>query len=102
MAKNEKSFGIKIDPELSERFSEHVLERGYTKYRAIEAALRAFIALPPEVQVGLMSNKVDAFSILKDTFKDVNNELKNLTDEQKSQIIMIAKEISKKTSNKKG
>ncbi|MHC4207359.1 MAG: hypothetical protein ACYSTT_22110 [Planctomycetota bacterium] len=59
MAMHKKTFTVDVDDDLSEAFSAQVDERGYTKYRAIEGAMRAFVALPPEVQVSLMSNKID-------------------------------------------
>jgi hypothetical protein len=64
---HKKSFSVDVNDELSEKFSAQSDERGYTKYRAIEGALRAFVAMPPELQVSLMSaNKKDAYTILVD------------------------------------
>lgn len=61
---HKKTFNVDIDDQLSEQFSNQIEERGFTKYRAIEAAIRAFLVLPSEVQVALMSNAADAYSIL--------------------------------------
>ena len=51
-----KSFAVDVSEELPEQFSEQADSFGYTKYRAIEGALRAWMALPPDLQVKLMSN----------------------------------------------
>ena len=50
MLNNRKAFTVETDIELSEKFSSQVLERGYTKYRAIEGALRLWITLSPTEQ----------------------------------------------------
>ena len=52
----QKNFNVNVSEKLSDAFSAQVDERGYTKYRAVEGALRAFIALPAELQVQLISN----------------------------------------------
>jgi len=57
MAKiGQKNFNVYVDEQVATAFSEQVDDRGYTKYRAVEGALRAFMGLSPEVQVDLMSN----------------------------------------------
>jgi len=56
---------VNIDAALYDSFSEQTDERGQTKYRAVEGALRAFIALPAEVQTQLISDREkDTYSIL--------------------------------------
>jgi hypothetical protein len=55
MAMHKKSFNIDVNENLSDEFSAQVTKRGYTKYRAIEGALRAFMALSPAEQVKWMS-----------------------------------------------
>jgi len=50
-----KSFNVDVNENLSDEFSNQISERGYTKYRAIEGALRAFMALSPAEQVQWMS-----------------------------------------------
>ena len=56
--------GFSIDDKLYEEFSKLVDDSGYIKYRAVEGALRVFMALPPEAQGLLMSNNVDAKDLL--------------------------------------
>lgn len=53
---HKKTFTVDVDEELSEAFSKQVDERGYTKYRALEGSIRAFMAIPADIQVKLMSN----------------------------------------------
>jgi len=56
MANNEqKNFNVNVNVEVADEFSEQTEQRGYTKYRAVEGALRAFIAMPAELQVRLIS-----------------------------------------------
>lgn len=104
MAMHKKTFTVDVDDGLSEAFSTQVSKRGYTKYRAIEGALRAFMAIPPEAQVALMSNGADAGEILLNVFRDLGLEvdLKKLTPAQRVQILTLAKEAAKKVSRKKG
>jgi len=103
MARVEKSFGVNIEEKLSEAFSAQVDERGYTKYRALEGAIRAFMAIPPEAQVALMSNSSNPKDILVNVFGDIGLEegLKKLTPVQRSQILALAKEAAKTLSRKK-
>lgn len=55
MTNEQKNFNVNVDAKLSDVFSEQAEQRGYTKYRAVEGALRAFIVLPPELQVKLIA-----------------------------------------------
>ena len=52
-----KAFTVEANEELSKRFSEQVEERGYTKYRAIEGAIRMWLTLTPHEQVELIKGK---------------------------------------------
>ena len=103
MAMHKKSFNVDVDDVLSEAFSAHVDKSGYTKYRAVEGALRAFMAIPPEAQVALMSNSDNPKDILIKTFDDISLEegLKELTPTQRVQILALAKEAAKTLSRKK-
>lgn len=103
MAMHKKTFTVDVDDGLSEAFSAQVDERGYTKYRALEGALRAFIAIPPEAQVALMSNGAEAEDILLNSFRDMGLEvdLQKLSPAQRVQILTLAKEAAKTISRKK-
>jgi len=57
MAMHKNAFTVDVETELSEEFSNQVDERAYTKYRAIEGALRLFMALDPSWQVALMGTE---------------------------------------------
>lgn len=48
-------FNQDINEVIASSFAEQIEERGYIKYRAVEAALRIFMSSSPEEQVRLMS-----------------------------------------------
>ena len=95
--------GISINEKLQEGFSKMVAERGMHKYRAVEAAIRAFMVLPKAAQVELMAEDVDALKVLVDTFRDIalQEDLQRLSPEKQAQIISLAKEVAKQFSRKK-
>ena len=95
--------GISINEQLAGEFSKLIEDSGYTKYRAVEAALRAFMGIPPEAQVALISNDVDAKELLTRTFRDVgiSEYLEGLSPERRSQILLLAQQAAKKLSRKK-
>jgi len=99
----QKNFSVNIDEKLCDEFSEHVDNNGYTKYRAIEGALRAFMVMPSDAQVALMSNSDDPKDILTSTFGAISLEegLKELNPAQRTQILVLAKEAAKTLSHKK-
>ena len=104
MAMHKKSFNVDIDDKLSDRFSAQVEERGYTKYRAIEGALRAFIAMPAELQVQLMGNQIsDVLQLMKEKLLDADliQRLEKLTPDQRDQLVLLAKKGAKIASQKK-
>lgn len=92
-----------FDAKVFDDFTKLVEDNGYTQYRAAEGALRAFIAIPPEAQVALMSNNANAQEILLNTFRDMGLQvdLQKLSPTQRTQILTIAKEAAKKVSRKK-
>jgi hypothetical protein len=55
MAMNRKPFTVDVTDVIADAFSAQVDERGYTKWRAIEGAIKAFLALEPDIQTKLMS-----------------------------------------------
>ena len=103
MTMHKKTFTVDVDDEVSEAFSAQVEKRGYTKYRAIEAAMKAITAMPPEAQVALMTNGTDAKDILLNTFRDMGLEvdLQKLSPAQRAQVLVLAKEAAKTVSRKK-
>lgn len=103
MVMNKKAFNVDVDKEVSEKFSEQVIDRGYTKYRAVEAALRAFCVLPEEAQVKLMSNKKDPELILIDTYREkaLEYDLSKISPVKRARILSLVKEVSKSVSPKK-
>ena len=80
MAMHKKSFNVDIDEKLSDEFTAQIDKRGYTKYRAIEGALRAFMALPLEIQGKLITNDIgDIYSMLVRSLVDAEIQ-KHLDD----------------------
>ena len=71
MAKSKKPMNVDMDGEIYDDFAELVEKAGYLKYRAVEAAFRAFMALPADVQVALMSNKPNPREIIVKTLCSV-------------------------------
>jgi len=59
MGNQRKAFTVEIEPGLAQLFTKQVEERGYTKYRAIEGAIRVFTALPPDIQGKLIANSIE-------------------------------------------
>lgn len=98
------NFNVNVDEKIAEMFSTICDERGYTKYRAIEGALRAFISLPDELQVSLMkSTNQDAYKLLVQGLRDIEliKGLQDLTPEQRLILIESSKEVSKRLFPKK-
>ena len=52
---NEERYSGEVQPEISEVFTKHVENKGYNKTRALEGAMRAFMAIPAGLQVKFMS-----------------------------------------------
>lgn len=95
----EKNVTAYINPQVAEAFSMICDERGYTKYRAIEGAIRAFISLPDELQVALMkSTNQDSYKLLVHGLRDIEliKGLQALTPEQRLILIESSKEVSKR------
>jgi len=101
MAKiGQKNFNVYVDEKVANAFSEQIDERGYTKYRAVEGALRAFIAIPPEVQVELMSNPPDGEleELLQKSYALSNDQIEKLWTEMER----IAKKVGVKIKRNRG
>jgi hypothetical protein len=50
----QKNFSVNINENLSDLFTTQIAERGFTKYRALEGAIRLWLSIPPDEQVKLM------------------------------------------------
>ena len=103
MVMNKKSFNVDVAEELSDLFSVQIGQRGYAKYRAIEAALRAFMALPAAVQVQLMNIETkDVYTLLVNGLvnAEVTRSLASLSSGQKALILEAVKSIKLKGSGK--
>lgn len=93
MTMHKKTFTVDVDEELSEAFSAQVDERGYTKYRALEGAIRAFIVIPAEIQVKLMSNT-------KENIAELLQSPSSLSDDQIEKLWAEMERIAKKVGVK--
>jgi hypothetical protein len=81
-----KAFTVNIDENISKQFSLWVIERGYTKYRAIEGALRAFMSLSPiEQSRWMFQNNNSEHKIQPSIPKTIREVLKNLAQKAKEQ-----------------
>ena len=104
MATQEEKKTLNIfDAIVFEAFTKLVEVNGYTQYRAVEAALRAFIVTPPEAQVALMSNNADPKEILTTAFGtlDIEQALAKLSPTQRNQILLLAREAARTICRKK-
>ena len=104
MVMHKKTFTVDVNDELSEAFSTLCDERGYTKYRALEGAIRAFISLPDALQVALMKgNNQNVYKLLVHSLRDIEltKNLQALTSEQTQVLIESAKLVTKRLFPKK-
>ena len=85
--KGQKNFSVNVNEALSDEFSAQVDDRGYTKYRAIEGALRAFMVLSPDEQVKLMSasNSKSSETTPKNSLHKALEMIKEMTEVEKQQ-----------------
>ena len=104
MVVQKRSFNVDVGEKLSDAFSAQVNDRGYTKYRAIEGALRAFMALPAELQVQLMSNDIqDVSKVLVEHLLDAETLkfLESLSPKSRQMTLEKLKEARAEVSRKK-
>lgn len=105
MGTNQKSFTVDVPVEVSEVFSEHVDTQGYTKWRAVMGALKAYMVLPPEVQVFVNNPNTtvkQARKMIAQSYGDklLLELLGKLTPHQQMFLIETAKEIAAQLSQK--
>ncbi len=101
-----KTLSTEMSGNILDEFNEFVASNGYVKYRAVEAAMRAFMALPAEARVALMNDKVSQehdLAIIADTVVDSQLAilLRPLPMKQKEQVLLSAKELRQKASRDK-
>ena len=103
MVMNKKSFNVDVSDEVSELFTAQTSGRGYTKYKAIEGALRAYMALPREIQVLLNEgNTKDVYAMLVEGLVD-REILKRLAElgPAKTEFLALLRQAKGKVSQKK-
>jgi len=101
---HKKSFNVDVDDELSDLFSKQCEERGYTKYRAVEGSLRAWVVLSPDLQVLLMNSQItDVAQLIKDKLLDAEllEKMESLSPGERHQLFSLAKQGAKIISRKK-
>ncbi len=106
MGTNQKSFTVDVPVEVSEAFSDHIDEQGYTKWRAVMGALKAYMVLPPEVQVFVNNPNTtvkQAKKMITDSYGDKLrlDLLGKLTPQQQMFLVETAKETAVQLSRKK-
>jgi hypothetical protein len=71
----QKNLSAFIEPKIAELFQKHCENNGHIKYRAIEAAIRCWLALPTEVQSNLMQLKGDEIIPVAKIFEFIDLKL---------------------------
>ena len=102
MAKK-KIFSAELSEDILDCFTDHVAERGYVKYRGIEGAMRAFMALPPKIQAELMKESLPQDKVFNLLVTELLNEqtlkfLGQLSPQDRLSVLDEAKIASKKAS----
>ncbi len=95
--------GYDIDSKLYDEFSKLAEENGWTKYRVLEGAIRAFLILPFSAQAALMLNNTNAREIITQALlkDDYDKVLGQFSPVQLRQILAIMQESKEKTSPRK-
>lgn len=103
---NKVSFNHNIEAELEEIFSNVVERVGGHKYEHVEGAVKAYLALPDEIQdylrrqtTNTKSAEIKISAYYRD--KDSQNLLDSLPPADRAKVIAIAKETLKIVSQKK-
>lgn len=105
MGTNPKSFTVDVPVEVSEAFSDHADEQGYTKWKAVMGALKAYMVLPPEVQVFVNNPNTTIKQVREMIFQCYGDKvllelLADLTPGQQVFLIETAKETAAQLSRK--
>jgi hypothetical protein len=100
------TLSVELDAALHKRFSEHVHISGDLKYKAIEAAFKAYLALDPSIQAKLQNMEIDetqAKTIIETFYSDLASmrALESLTPVQRAQLLLDAKQSRDKVFRKK-
>ncbi len=106
MSTNPKSFTVDVPVEVSEAFSEHVDQQGYTKWRAVMGALKAYMVLPPEAQVFVNNPNTTVKQVQKMIAQCYEDKvllelLGKLPPEQQAFLMEAAKKTAAQLSRKK-
>ncbi len=66
-----KIFSTELDEGILDAFTAQVTERRYFKYRAVEAAMKLFMQLPPESQAALMKDSSASESVIENILEKI-------------------------------
>ena len=81
----EKNVSAYVEPEVAEAFSKQVESRGQLKRRAVEGALRMWLTLSPQEQVGWIQGKTtQTTGDLDDDIRDLAVRFARLTEKLES------------------
>ena len=104
MENAKKMFSAEISEGIADEFLRHCENRRYLKWGAIEAALRCFMVLPPELQVAIMSaeENVNVYAILTEGLVDAEivRELDQLGPAA-DEFLKLLKQAKQTTSRKR-
>jgi hypothetical protein len=100
------TLSVELDAALHKRFSAHVHTAGDLKYKAIEAAFKAYLALDPSIQAKLQNLEVDetqAKALIEEFYSDLEMKraLANLTPPQRAELLLNTKQSREKVFRKK-
>ena len=103
---NKKTFSTEMSGAILDEFNSYVVQHGYVKYRAVEAAMKAFMAFPPDVQSALMQESKNQKGILNLIAngiidKQILSQITHLLPEQKGHLFQEIKQLRAKVSRKK-
>ena len=106
MSMHKKSFTVDVPTDVSTAFSKHIEDQGYTKWKAIMGALKAYMVLPPDVQVFVNNPNTTVKQARKKIADCYGDQLRlellgKLTPQQQMFLMETAKETAAQLSRKK-
>jgi len=93
--KNLKAVFANIDKNLAESFDKYIEDRGYTKYRALQTAIKIYMCLPNDVLSACMeSNAKDFYRVLLSAIqsRELTRRIQTMTPDQQALMFDLVKE----------
>jgi len=103
MAIHRKPFNVDIDEGIAESFQKFIDSTGLSKYRVLQAAIRAYLALPPDLQLRLTNPDTDdIYAILVRSIieRETQKHLEELGP-AKEEFLLLLKQAKAKVVRKK-